>query len=157
MRVDPPDPHDLRRFVEAQEAVYRQARDELAAGRKRSHWMWFVFPQMRGLGASAMAHRYGIASRAEATDYLDHPLLGARLVECTGLILATRPGLTANAILGSPDDMKFRSSMTLFGAVAAESSRFAGAPCARSPFAGALARFFDGSADPATLRLLAGR
>ena len=80
--------------------------------------MWFVFPQLRGLGRSAMAHRYGIASRAEAVAYLDHPLLGTRLVECTGLMLAAPQRLTANAILGAPDDLKFRSSMTLFGAVA---------------------------------------
>ena len=157
MEVDRADPHDLRRFVEAQAGVYAQARDELAAGRKRSHWMWFVFPQLRGLGQSAMAHRYGIASRAEAVAYLDHPLLGARLVECSGLMLAVPPAATANAVLGSPDDLKFRSSMTLFGTVAAESARWADAPAASSPFAAALVRFFDGIADPATLRLLDGR
>jgi len=157
MDVDGADPHDLRRFVEAQAAVYGQARDELAAGRKRSHWMWFVFPQLRALGRSAMAHRYGIASRAEAVAYLDHALLGARLVECTGLLLAVPEGATANAILGSPDDVKFRSSMTLFGAVAGDSVRFAGAASARPPFTAALDRFFGASPDPETLRLLAGR
>ena len=156
MDVDGADPHDLRRFVEAQAAVYGQARDELAAGRKRSHWMWFVFPQLRALGRSAMAHRYGIASRAEAVAYLDHALLGARLVECTGLLLAVPQGATANAILGSPDDVKFRSSMTLFGVVAGESERFAGVAFPNSPFAAALGRFFDANADPATLRLLDG-
>ena len=156
MDVDHADPHDLRRFIEAQADVYGQARDELAAGRKRSHWMWFVFPQLRGLGQSAMAHRYGIASRAEAVAYLDHPLLGARLVECTGLMLVAPQHATANAILGSPDDLKFRSSVTLFGAVVAESARSAGV-AASSPFAAALDRFFDGNADPATLRLLDGR
>jgi uncharacterized protein (DUF1810 family) len=157
MDVDRADPHDLRRFVEAQAGVYAQARDELAAGRKRSHWMWFVFPQLRGLGRSAMAHRYGIASRAEAVAYLDHPLLGARLIECCGLMLATPQSASANAILGSPDDLKFRSSMTLFAAIAAQSARFAAGPAASSPFAAALDRFFAGNADPATLRLLGGR
>src|SRR6187397_3012714 len=156
MEVDRADPHDLRRFVDAQAGVYPQARDELAAGRKRSHWMWFVFPQLRGLGQSAMAHRYGIASRAEAVAYLDHPLLGARLVECTRLMLAAPHQATANAILGSPDDLKFRSSMTLFGVVAGESERFAGVAFPNSPFAAALGRFFDANADPATLRLLDG-
>jgi uncharacterized protein (DUF1810 family) len=157
MEIDRADRHELRRFVEAQADIYAQVRDELAAGRKRSHWMCFVFPQLRGLGQSAMAHRYGIASRAEAVAYLDHPLLGTRLVECSGLMLAAPHLVTANAILGSPDDLKFRSSMTLFGAVAAESARWAGAPAASSPFAAALDRFFAGGADPATLRLLDGR
>jgi uncharacterized protein (DUF1810 family) len=144
VELDLADPHDLRRFVEAQAPVYAQARDELRAGRKRSHWMWFVFPQMRGLGRSAMAHRYGIASRAEAVAYLDHPLLGARLVECTGLMLAQPQGSSALAVLGAPDDLKFRSSMTLFAAVSPAGSRFSAA----------LDRFFGGAADPATLRLL---
>jgi len=157
MDFDRADPHDLRRFVEAQQGVYGQVRDELAAGRKRSHWMWFVFPQLRGLGRSEMAHRFGIASRAEAVAYLDHSPLGTRLVECTGLMLAATPAAAANAILGSPDDLKFRSSMTLFDAVAAESSRFAGLASPRTPFAAALDRFFEGSADAATLRLLDDR
>jgi len=138
------DPHGLHRFVAAQAAVYPQARAELAAGRKRSHWMWFVFPQMRGLGASAMARRYGIASRAEAEAYLRHPLLGARLVECTSLMLGVADAASANDVLGSPDDVKFRSSMTLFAALSP----------AGSPFAVALDRFFAGRPDPATERLL---
>ena len=142
--IDAVDPHDLRRFIDAQEPVYAQARVELAAARKRSHWMWFVFPQLRGLGRSAMAHRFGIASRAEAEAYLAHPLLGARLVECTGLMLAAPDRLSALDILGSPDDVKFRSSMTLFAAVAPPGS----------PFAGALARFCDACPDAATQRLL---
>ena len=154
MELDRADPHDLRRFVDAQHDAYAQARAELAAARKRSHWMWFVFPQMRGLGASAMAHRYGIASRAEAVAYLDHPLLGPRLVECTRLMLAVPDGATATAILGSPDDLKFRSSMTLFGAVAGESERFPAGAAPQSPFAAALDRYFGGRADAATLRLL---
>jgi uncharacterized protein (DUF1810 family) len=107
--------------------------------------MWFVFPQLRGLGRSTMAHTYGIASRAEAEAYLADPVLGARLVECTGLMLAAgREGASANAILGSPDDLKFRSSMTLFAAVAAPGA----------PFAAALTRYFNGQPDAATLRLL---
>src|SRR5438874_4860161 len=109
MAADLGDQFDLQRFVEAQAGLYEQACAELAAGRKRSHWMWFVFPQMRGLGASAMAHRYGIASRAEAAAYLRHPLLGGRLVECTSLMLGVADGASANDVLGSPDDVKFRS------------------------------------------------
>jgi len=109
--------------------------------------MWFVFPQLRGLGRSAMAERYGIASGAEAAAYLRHPLLGSRLVEATEAMLAADRGLSALAILGSPDDVKFRSSMTLFAAVAA----------APSPFAAALERFFAGIADAATLALLGER
>ena len=138
------DPHDLHRFVEAQAPVYAQARAELAAGRKQSHWMWFVFPQLRGLGRSAMAARFGIASRDEAAAYLADPLLGARLRECTALMLAARRGASAHEILGSPDDLKFHSSMTLFAAVAASGS----------PFAAALERYFGGRGDAATLRLL---
>ena len=144
MEVDRADPHDLRRFVEAQAAVYVQARDELAAGRKRSHWMWFVFPQLRGLGQSAMAHRYGIASRAEAVAYLDHPLLGTRLVECSGLMLAAPHDATANAILGSPDDLKFHSCMTLFVQMAPE----------EPVFGAALQKYFGGEMDARTLELL---
>jgi len=141
------DPHDLERFVSAQAPVWRQAIAELRAARKESHWMWFVFPQLRGLGRSAMAECYGIASGAEAAAYLRHPLLGSRLVEATAAMLAADRGLSALAILGSPDDVKFRSSMTLFAAVAA----------APSPFAAALERFFGGVADAATLALLGER
>lgn len=110
------DRFDLARFVEAQAPVYAQVRAELAAGRKTSHWMWFVFPQLRGLGRSAMAERYGLAARAEAVAYAAHPLLGARLRECTGLVLAVSAP-SVQAIFGSPDDLKFRSCMTLFDAV----------------------------------------
>jgi len=106
------DPHDLQRFVHAQAQSFAQAWAELRAGRKTSHWMWFVFPQLRGLGHSAMAQRYGIASLDEARAYLEHPLLGARLVGCTQLVLdAARP---PGDIFGWPDDLKFRSCMTLF-------------------------------------------
>ena len=137
------DPHDLQRFVDAQQPIYAQAVAELRAGRKRSHWMWFVFPQLRGLGHSSMATHYGIASRDEALAYLGHPLLGPRLVECTTLVLAVQ-GRSLNAILGSPDDLKFRSSMTLFAEVAA----------APDPFVDALDRFCDGERDARTLALL---
>ena len=150
-------PFQLQRFVDAQAPVFETVCAELRAGRKASHWMWFVFPQLRGLGRSAMAHRYGIASRAEAVAYLDHPLLGALLVECTGLMVAAPQRLTANAILGAPDDVKFHSSMTLFGVVAGESARFAGVASTSRPFTAALERFFDGSPDAATLRLLDAR
>jgi len=139
------DPHELDRFVVAQAPVWAEVRAELAAGRKRSHWMWFVFPQLRGLGHSAMAERYGIASAAEAAAYLAHPLLGARLVECTRLMLAAPEGKTALAILGTPDDLKFRSSMTLFAAVATAPD---------TPFAAALARYFGGVGDALTVALL---
>ena len=141
------DPFDLERFVAAQAPVWQDVRAELAAARKRSHWMWFVFPQLRGLGRSAMAERYGIASRAEAAAYLVDPLLGPRLVEATAAMLAAPAGLSALAILGPPDDLKFRSSMTLFADLAGSGS----------PFAAALARYFRGAADPATIALLGSR
>lgn len=102
---------DLQRFVEAQATSFARARAELAAGKKRSHWMWFVFPQMRGLGTSAAAERYGIAGRAEAEAYLRHPLLGDRLVDCTRLVAAIHDE-PLREIFGSPDDLKFISSMT---------------------------------------------
>ena len=134
---------DLARFLEAQAGAYAQARAELAAGRKRSHWMWFVFPQLRGLGASALAHRYGIASLAEARAYLAHPLLGERLRECTRLAIDA-DGRTATEVFGHPDDLKFRSSMTLFMKAAPDESLFA--QC--------LARYFDGQPDQPTLARL---
>ena len=137
------DPFDLQRFVEAQAPVFEQVCDELRAGRKRGHWMWFVFPQLRGLGRSAVAERYGIASLAEARAYLAHPLLGARLAQCTGLVLQSR-GHGVHAIFGSPDHMKFHSCMTLF-AIAAGGG----------VYQEALRACFDGNEDPATLRLLA--
>ncbi|RTM13268.1 MAG: DUF1810 domain-containing protein [Bradyrhizobiaceae bacterium] len=137
------DPFDLDRFVRAQDPVYRDVLGELARGRKQSHWMWFVFPQIAGLGFSAMSQRYAIGSRAEARAYLAHPVLGARLIECTGLVLAVQ-GRSINAILGAPDDAKFRSSMTLFGAVSDQPI-----------FGAALARYFAGERDAATLEILA--
>jgi len=144
------DAYDLERFVRAQEAVYTQVCAELAAGRKQSHWMWFIFPQLRGLGSSAMAERYGIASLAEARAYLAHPLLGERLHECTRLVTRIQ-GRTVQAIFGYPDDLKFRSCMTLFARAADEATRADGEPI----FSTALARYFAGEADPRTVRLLA--
>jgi len=136
-------PFDLERFVQAQNPVYRDVREELVRGRKQSHWMWFVFPQIAGLGFSAMSQRYAIASRAEAMAYLAHPVLGPRLIECTRLVLAVE-GRTINAILGAPDDAKFHSAMTLFGAVSDDPI-----------FGEALARYFAGERDGATLDILA--
>lgn len=136
------DPFLLQRFVGAQVAVYPHVLDELRGGRKRSHWMWFVFPQIAGLGRSAMAERYAISSREEAAAFLAHPVLGQRLRECTEAVLAHRDR-SAHDIFGSPDDLKFRSSMTLFAAAGGG-----------EPFTAALARFFAGAPDQATLRLL---
>ena len=113
----------LQRFLDAQAPVYEAVCAELRAGRKQSHWMWFVFPQLRGLGHSSMAQRYGIASRAEALAYLQHPVLGARLKECMALLLAHR-GLSADEILGDIDAMKLRSCATLFAVVAPQEPVF---------------------------------
>ena len=134
---------ELNRFVEAQNPVYAQVCAELAAGAKRSHWMWFIFPQLRGLGHSAMAVRYGLASAAEARAYWQHPLLGPRLKECTQLVLAVQHK-SALEIFGTPDDMKFHSCMTLF------------AHCADDEpvFVEALARYCAGQQDRRTLALL---
>ena len=137
------DDFDLQRFVDAQDGVIDAVRRELGAGAKRSHWMWFVFPQLRGLGFSAMAQHYGIESMAEARAYLRHPVLGARLVECTQLVLDVK-GRSLHQVFGSPDDMKFRSSMTLF--------REAGE--AGSVFAQAIERCCEGRADEQTLQML---
>lgn len=112
------DPHDLLRFVVAQAPIYDHALAELTAGQKRSHWMWFVFPQLKGLGRSPMALRYGIGSLQEASAYLAHPLLGPRLVTCTEAVLR-HTGHSLHAIFGSPDDVKFCSSLTLFAHAAA--------------------------------------
>jgi uncharacterized protein (DUF1810 family) len=137
------DPFDLKRFVDAQAPVYQRVVAELRRGRKESHWMWFIFPQIKGLGSSPMANTYAIASRAEAQAYLDHPVLGARLRECTQLVNAV-PDRSIAEILGYPDDLKFRSSMTLFAAVAADNK----------DFTDALDKFYGGKADPATLERL---
>ncbi len=140
------DVFDLDRFVQAQQRTYAQATRELADGCKTSHWMWFVFPQLRGLGHSAMAMRFGIASLDEARAYLEHPLLGPRLHECVGEVLRIE-GRSAHAIFGSPDDLKFRSCITLFACAAPEETLFESA----------LRQYFDGQADARTLALLAGQ
>ncbi len=134
------DSFDLKRFVDAQASVYQRVLTELRSGRKASHWMWFIFPQIKGLGSSPMANTYAIASRAEAQAYLDHPVLGARLRECTRFVAAV-PDRSIAEILGYPDDLKFRSSMTLFAAVAADNK----------DFTYPLDKFYGGKADPATL------
>jgi uncharacterized protein (DUF1810 family) len=136
---------DLDRFVAAQAEIYEQAFAELKAGRKQNHWMWFVFPQLAGLGHSPTARFYAIASAAEARAYLAHPLLGARLRACAEAVLAHR-GRSAEAIFGSVDAMKLKSSMTLFEAVAGDPA----------PFAAVLDVFFDAERDPATLMRLDG-
>jgi uncharacterized protein (DUF1810 family) len=117
------DPYDLERFVIAQNPVFEQVRAELRDGRKQSHWIWFIFPQLKGLGTSAMANEYGIGSRGEAVAYVKHATLGPRLRECTQLVNAIE-GRPLRHILGSPDDLKFRSSMTLFALVAGEDDLF---------------------------------
>jgi uncharacterized protein (DUF1810 family) len=117
---------DLARFLDAQADWYSEALDELKAGCKRSHWMWFIFPQFEGLGVSATSHHFAIKSLAEARAYLDHPVLGARLVECTGIVNCLE-GRTARQIFGTPDDLKFRSSMTLFELATGPGSEFASA------------------------------
>ncbi len=135
--------HDLDRFVAAQDGVYPQALAELRAGRKRSHWMWFIFPQIAGLGQSEMARTYAIAGADEARAYLAHPVLGPRLMEVAQAVAAAAG--SADAILGGIDAVKLRSSMTLFAAVADDPL----------PFRAALDRFFGGEDDRATLGLLA--
>jgi len=138
------DSYHLRRFVDAQDPVYERVCAELRNGRKTSHWMWFVFPQLRGLGQSQMAHAFGISSRAEAEAYLKHPVLGARLRECTRLVNLVE-GRSIEEIFGYPDDLKFRSSMTLFASAQAEDP----------VFQDALKKYFGGEPDPRTLELLA--
>lgn len=137
------DPFALERFVQAQEPLIADIRRELSAGRKRSHWMWFVFPQLRALGRSPTAQHYGIASLAEAQAYMAHPVLGPRLVECAGLVLAVERR-SAHEIFGSPDDMKLRSSMTLF----------AGAAPDTPVFGEVLRRYYNSEPDPKTIELL---
>lgn len=138
-----PDSHDLQRFVVAQDPVIDQVRRELRDGAKRTHWMWFVFPQLRGLGSSGMAQRYAIASLDEARAYLEHPVLGERLVDCTRIVNQVEHR-SLGQIFGSPDDAKFRSSMTLF-AKAAASGRL---------FEQALDKYCDGIPDRRTIELL---
>jgi uncharacterized protein (DUF1810 family) len=138
------DLYDLERFVAAQEPVFPTALAELRAGRKRTHWMWSVFPQLRGLGRSAMATRYGFGSLDEARAYLAHPLLGPRLELCTSAVRGIE-GRSLHEIFGSPDDRKFHSSMSLFALAAGEPA---------TPYRDALDRWWRGKVDPETLRLL---
>ena len=139
------DPFDLGRFVDAQAPVYRTVLAELSAGRKRSHWMWFVFPQLRGLGTSSAAVRYGISGLDEARAYLRHDPLGPRLRECTGLVNRIA-GRSVEEIFGWPDDLKLRSSMTLFAHASDDNA----------DFRAVLDRYYGGDEDPVTLRLLQG-
>lgn len=134
---------DLERFVQAQDPVYATVLAELRTGRKRSHWMWFIFPQIAGLGRSEMAQRYAIANGDEAAAYLAHPVLGARLRECASIV-AESEGLSAHDIFGHPDELKFRSSMTLFADVAPD----------EAVFQACIDKYFDGAPDEATLARL---
>jgi uncharacterized protein (DUF1810 family) len=138
------DPFDLQRFVDAQARVYAQVIDELTAGRKRSHWIWFVFPQIAGLGSTSTAARYAISSLDEARAYVRHEVLGPRLRECTRLVNAVQDR-SIGQIFGSPDDMKVRSSMTLFARATLDNREFVEL----------LARYYDGEEDPRTLQQLA--
>ncbi|WP_437675823.1 DUF1810 domain-containing protein [Sorangium sp. So ce131] len=138
-----PDPYNLQRFVDAQAPVYDHVLAELRRGHKTSHWMWFIFPQMQGLGHSPMARRYGITSKAEAEAYLQHPTLGPRLLECTRLVNQIE-GCSLYDIFDSPDDMKFCSSMTLFARAAPDNETFRAA----------LDKYCGGEPDPRTLALL---
>src|SRR5689334_3608917 len=137
------DPYNLNRFVKAQDAVYEDVCEELREGCKRSHWMWFVFPQIQGLGYSATSRIFAIASLDEAKAFLQHPILGRRLIQCTELVNQTS-GRTVHQIFGSPDDMKFHSSMTLFSHAAPDSA----------VFKNALQKFFGGREDQMTLERL---
>jgi uncharacterized protein (DUF1810 family) len=137
------DPHNLRRFVDAQAPVIEQALRELRDGRKGSHWMWFIFPQLRGLGRSPVAVKYAIASREEAEAYLRHEVLGPRLRECTRLVNLVE-GRSISDIFGYPDDLKFHSSMTLFASVASD----------KKVFSDALGKYFAGQLNPLTMEEL---
>jgi uncharacterized protein (DUF1810 family) len=137
------DPYDLERFLEAQSRVWEQVRAELRAGSKRGHWMWFIFPQMKGLGMSETSRFYGIGSREEAIAYLKHSALGLRLVECTRLVLGVK-SRTAEQIFGEVDALKFHSSMTLFAEVSLR----------EAVFGEAIEKYFDGEKDAATLEIL---
>jgi uncharacterized protein (DUF1810 family) len=137
------DPYNLQRFVEAQAPVYIQVREELRQGSKRTHWMWFIFPQITGLGSSPTAVHFAITSKDEAVAYLNHPILGPRLTECVTLINQVEHR-TIDQIFGFPDNLKFHSSITLFAQSAPDNQLFLDA----------LQKYFNGQSDPATLRLL---
>ena len=138
------DPYDPNRFISAQEGVYDRALAELRSGLKRSHWMWFVFPQLRGLGHSATAQRYGITGLAEAQAYLQHPVLGTHLNECAEVLEALDRGNSATDIFGPTDAMKLRSSLTLFAQAAGPGSIFERL----------IGKYFDGQRDERTLAML---
>jgi uncharacterized protein (DUF1810 family) len=140
------DPFELQRFVDAQSHVYADVLDELRAGRKRGHWMWFVFPQLRGLGSSAMAARFGISGLEEARAYLDHEVLGPRLHECARLLTQLQLRLISD-IMGRPDDMKLGSSMTLFARATEDNE----------DFLAVLRKYFGGGEDPRTVAGLNAR
>ena len=137
------DTYNLQRFVDAQEGVFEEVCAELSAGHKRTHWMWFIFPQLKALGHSSTARFYGISGRQEAREYLQHPILGARLKQCTQLLLGAQ-GRSIHEILGSPDDLKFRSCMTLFASVTRD----------KQLFVDALNQYYGGQLDDRTLDLL---
>jgi uncharacterized protein (DUF1810 family) len=141
------DPFNLERFVSAQAAVFEQVLSELRAGEKRGHWIWFIFPQMKGLGRSPQANHFGIGSLEEAVAYLHHPVLGPRLGRCTRLVTLVE-GRSIRQILGSPDDMKFRSSITLFARAATHAAMDA------TDFNDALKKYFNGEEDLLTVELL---
>jgi uncharacterized protein (DUF1810 family) len=144
MMADPAgDPHDLNRFLQAQEDDYEQALKEIRNGRKQSHWMWYIFPQFEGLGFSATSKRYAIKSRAEAEAYLCHPVLGPRLLECAKAAIGVQ-GRSAFEVFGSPDEMKLKSCATLFACVSPSGS----------VFHQLLDKYYQGERDAATLRLL---
>jgi len=134
------DPYNLQRFIDAEASTYERARSELLRGRKVSHWMWFIFPQIRGLGRSAMAEKYAISSVDEACAFLAHPVLGRRLLECTRIVNELE-GSSLEEIFGSPDDLKFRSSMTLFAHAAPN----------EEAFRAALGKYCNSDDDPLTL------
>lgn len=142
-KPDAGDPFDLNRFIEAQQGIYDQALAEVRRGRKESHWMWFIFPQLDGLGRSPTAQFYALKTLAEARAYLDHPVLGPRLIACCQALLE-QTGLSASEIFGFPDDLKLKSSMTLFAKAAGPASAFSRV----------LDQYFGGEADPRTLELL---
>ena len=143
MIIDLNDQFDLNRFTSAQDGVYDNVLAELRSGQKRTHWMWYIFPQIEGLGRSATAKHYAIKSREEARQYLNHPVLGPRLLECAKEVLAI-DGRTASKIFGYPDDLKLKSSMTLFASVAPPGS----------VFVRILDKYFHGGRDLLTLQLL---
>lgn len=139
------DPYNLRRFVDAQTSTYQRVLTELSAGQKQGHWIWFIFPQLKGLGMSATSQEFGISSLDEAKAYLNHPNLGAHLKECTRLVLSVK-GRSVDQIFGYPDNLKFRSCMTLFAKSTQENQIFQDA----------LDKYFGGEGDPLTLEWLRG-